>query len=100
LAGRSFAILFVMAALLFSNPITARSQDNGGFQKLDTKYIFGFTICSSTGDQGDKAFEPNTKADFGKRGRSYGVGQTAVRSRCKVRSYRPQPVAVCRHAGA
>jgi hypothetical protein len=77
-ACRPFTILSVTAALLFSNPIVARAQDNGGFHKLDTKYIFGFTIGSSTGDQGDKAFEPDTKADFGKRGGSYGVGQTAL----------------------
>ncbi|MGB8631657.1 MAG: hypothetical protein WCD69_20130, partial [Xanthobacteraceae bacterium] len=70
-------ILAATAAIAFSNPIAARAEDNGGFQELETKYIFGFTIGSSVGDQGDKEFEPDTKADFGKRGGSYGVGQTA-----------------------
>jgi hypothetical protein len=61
-----------------SNPIVARAGDNGGFNELETKYIFGFTIGSSVGDQGDKEFEPDTHADFGKRGGNYGVGQTAL----------------------
>jgi hypothetical protein len=65
-------------AILFSNPINASAEDNGGFDELETKYIFGFTIGSSVGDQGDKEFEPDTHADFGKRGGSYGVGQTAL----------------------
>jgi hypothetical protein len=71
-------IILATAAIAFSNPIVARAEDNGGFQELETKYIFGFTIGSSVGDQGDKEFEPDTHADFGKRGGSYGVGQTAL----------------------
>jgi len=77
-ACRLFVMLMAAATILFSNPILARAQDNGGFYELETKYIFGFTIGSSTGDQGDKEFEPDTKADFGKRGGNYGVGQTAL----------------------
>jgi hypothetical protein len=71
-------ILAATAAIAFSNPIKARAEDNGGFSELETKYIFGFTIGSSVGDQGDKEFEPDTTANFGKRGGSYGVGQTAL----------------------
>jgi len=78
LARRPFTILAATAAIAFSNPIVARAQDNGGYNELETKYIFGFTIGSSVGDQGDKEFEPDTNADFGKRGGSYGVGQTAL----------------------
>jgi hypothetical protein len=77
-ACRPFPMLAAIAAILFSNPIMARAQDSGGFHELETKYIFGFTIGSSVGDQGDKEFEPDTNADFGKRGGSYGVGQTAL----------------------
>ena len=75
---RPFTILFATAASLFTSPVVARAQNNGGFQELDTKYIFGFTIGSSVGDQGDKAFEPDAKAAFGKRGGSYGIGHTAL----------------------
>jgi hypothetical protein len=74
----SYRILAATAAILLSSPIIARAQENGGFHELETKYIFGFTIGSSVGDQGDKEFEPDTKANFGKRGGSYGVGQTAL----------------------
>jgi hypothetical protein len=74
----AYRILAVTAAVLLSSPIIARAQENGGFHELETKYIFGFTIGSSVGDQGDKEFEPDTKANFGKRGGSYGVGHTAL----------------------
>jgi hypothetical protein len=75
---RPFAVFAAAVVILLSSPITARAEDNGGFNELETKYIFGFTIGSSVGDQGDKEFEPDTNADFGKRGGSYGVGQTAL----------------------
>jgi hypothetical protein len=77
-ACRLFAMPPAAAAIFFLNSIAASAQDNSGFQELETKYIFGFSIGSSVGDQGDKEFEPDTKADFGKRGGSYGVGQTAL----------------------
>jgi hypothetical protein len=72
----AYRILAATAAILLSGPIIARAQENRGFHELETKYIFGFTIGSSVGNQGDKEFEPDTKANFGKRGGSYGVGQT------------------------
>lgn len=72
-------MLMAAATILFSNPILARAQDNGGFYELETKYIFGnFTIGSSTGIEGEKAFEPETEADFGKRGGNYGVAETEL----------------------
>ena len=74
----AYRILAATAAILLSSSIIARTQENGGFHELETKYIFGFTIGSSVGDQGDKEFEPDTKANFGKRAGSYGVGQTAL----------------------
>ncbi len=42
------------------------------------KYIFGSTIGSSTGIEGERAVEPETVAGFGKRGGSYAAGQTAL----------------------
>jgi hypothetical protein len=56
----------------------ARAQNADAFHELETKYIFGsFTVGSSTGIEGEKAFEPESKADFGKRGGTYAAGQTA-----------------------
>jgi len=57
----------------------AQAQDNSSFHELETKYIFGnFTVGSSTGIEGEKAFEPETQANFGKRGGSYTAGSTAL----------------------
>jgi hypothetical protein len=99
-ACRPLTILAATAAIAFSNPIVARAEDNGGFQDLETKYIFGFTIGSSVGDQSDKEFEPDTHADFGKHGGSYGVGQTALEYEytptqfMQIELVRPSPITV------
>jgi len=57
----------------------AQDQDYAAFHELETKYIFGnFTVGSSTGIEGERAFEPDTTADFGKRGGRYGASQTEL----------------------
>ena len=57
----------------------ARAQDAYAFHEVETKYIFGsFTVGSSTGIEGEKAFEPESKANFGKRDGTYAAGQTAL----------------------
>jgi hypothetical protein len=72
-------ILLGMSAAILLSATGAQAQDDSSFHELETKYIFGnFTIGSSTGIEGEKAFEPETQANFGKRGGSYGVGQTAL----------------------
>jgi len=71
----AYRILAATAAILLSSSTIAHAQENGGYHELETKYIFGFTIGSSVGDQGDKEFEPDTKANFGKRGGSSSAQQ-------------------------
>jgi len=61
-----------------TNITSADAQDASAFHEIETKYIFGFTIGSSTGIEGERAVEPETVAGFGKRGGSYAVGQTAL----------------------
>jgi hypothetical protein len=57
----------------------ARAQDESEFHRLETKYIFGnFTVGSSTDKEGDKAFETETEADFGKRGGHYAAAETEL----------------------
>jgi hypothetical protein len=57
----------------------AWAQDANAFHEVETKYIFGnFTVGSSTGIEGEKAFEPETQANFGKGGGHYGVSQTTL----------------------
>jgi hypothetical protein len=71
--------LFFAAATAAMVSTTARAQSADAFHEVETKYIFGsFTFGSSTGIEGEKAFEPQTKADFGKAGGHYAVGQTVL----------------------
>ena len=79
-AARFFAVPAVTAATIFVSTFAARAQDAGAFHEVETKYIFGnFTAGSSTGIEGEKAFEPETEANFGKGGGGrYGVSQTTL----------------------
>lgn len=70
------AVGAAVAMLFWSN--LARAQDDAAFHEMETKYIFGFTIGSSTGIEGERAFEPETQASFGKRSGNYAAGQTAL----------------------
>ena len=57
----------------------AQAEDDAAFHELETKYIFGnFTVGSSTGIEGERAFEPDTTADFGKRSGHYGASETEL----------------------
>ena len=57
----------------------AQAEDDATFHELETKYIFGnFTVGSSTGIEGERALEPDTTADFGKRSGHYGASQTEL----------------------
>jgi hypothetical protein len=68
------------AASIFIATFAAHAEDAGAFHEVETKYIFGnFTVGSSTGIEGEKAFEPETEANFGKGGGGhYGVSQTTL----------------------
>lgn len=64
-------------AAIAVNGVAARAQDLSAFHEIETKYIFGnFTIGSSIGIEGEKALEPETEADFGKRGGRYAATET------------------------
>ena len=72
----SFAAV-ATATMLFST--VSQAQSANAFHEVETKYIFGnFTVGSSTGIEGEKAFEPETRLDFGKGGGHYAVGHTAL----------------------
>jgi len=58
--------------------VRVEAQDNNAFYEIETKYIFGFTIGSSIGIEGEKAFEPDTVANFGKRDGSYTATETEL----------------------
>jgi hypothetical protein len=71
------AVLAANAMLSFA--AGAQAEDDATFHELETKYIFGnFTVGSSTGIEGERALEPDTTADFGKRSGHYGASQTEL----------------------
>jgi hypothetical protein len=73
------SICFAAAALVLTNPVSAIAQSDSAFHEIETKYLFGsFTIGSSIGIEGEKAIEPDTQANFGKRGGRYGVTETEL----------------------
>ena len=61
------------AALLLVTPPFASAQDTepDSFTELETKYIFGFTIGSDIGPEGERELELTTKVNFQKRTGSY-----------------------------
>ena len=79
---RGLAAMLCGVPLIFGVPSTAQAEDdapasgmsrNGGFPELDSKYLFGnFTRGASVGDEGERAIEPDTIANFGKRGGQLG----------------------------
>src|SRR5437588_12485564 len=73
-----FATVVTATAAVLVCQVSAQAQDYGAFHEIETKYIFGnFTVGSSTGIEGEKAFEPETRANFGKRAGRYATGETA-----------------------
>ncbi len=67
------------AVLVMAGANSADAQDAGAFHEIETKYIFGnITVGSAIGIEGEKAFEPDTQFDWGKRAGRYGVAQTEL----------------------
>ena len=75
----SLPIVIAVGATLLVAVVRAQAQDDSAFHELETKYIFGdITVGSSTGIEGEKAFEPETSADFGKRNGRYAASTTEM----------------------
>ena len=67
------------AAAIMAATGAADAEDFNAFHEIETKYIFGnFTVGSSTGIEGENAFEPDTEFDFDKRGGRYAAVQTEL----------------------
>lgn len=65
-------------AVILTTAVRAEAQDSSAFHELETKYIFGFTIGSSIGIEGELAFEPDTVGSFGKRDGTYAATETEL----------------------
>jgi hypothetical protein len=72
------AICLGATAAILAGAAGAQAQNGGAFPEVETKYIFGhFTLGAEMGEPG-KAFEPDTKAAFGKRGGRYATSETEL----------------------
>src|ERR1043166_9665286 len=77
--GRSEALTCVSAivAMLFAGAPASADEANE-FHEIETKYIFGFTVGSGIGLEGEKEFSPETVINFGKRDGRYAVSETKL----------------------
>ena len=74
-----FLVAVGATAAILASAAGAKAQDNSAFHEIESKYIFGdITVGSSTGIEGEKAFEPETGAGFGKRGGNYAASLTEL----------------------
>jgi hypothetical protein len=75
-SGRIHAIALCAVAFLFWCSGTARADDASSWRDIETKYIFGFTIGSGIGLEGEKEFTVDRIARFGKRDGHYAATET------------------------
>src|ERR1700745_2939351 len=86
--ARCLAAVLYGVPLFLTVPLAAQAGDGAAplawfresdFHELDSKYLFGsFTRGASVEDEGDRAFEPDTRANFGKRRGQYAAARTAL----------------------
>jgi hypothetical protein len=86
--ARCLAAVLYGVPLFLTVPLAAQAGDGAAplawfresdFHELDSKYLFGsFTRGASVEDEGDRAFEPDTRANFGKRRGQYAAARTEL----------------------
>src|SRR6202140_4899873 len=75
-SGRCRAIALCAGAGLFWCSGVARAEDASSWREIETKYIFGFTIGSGIGLEGEKEFTVDSIGRFGKRDGHYAATET------------------------
>jgi hypothetical protein len=75
-AGRRLGIAFCAIAALFCGFGAARAEDASSWHEIETKYIFGFTLGSGIGLEGEKEVTVDTIGRFGKRDGYYAASET------------------------
>src|SRR5882724_532692 len=70
------SVLFCAVAGLFWGGGAARAEDASSWKEIETKYIFGFTLGSGIGLEGEKEFTVDSIGRFGKRDGHYGATET------------------------
>jgi hypothetical protein len=71
---RAWALL--ASFVLVGTTVSVRAQDASSWKDIETKYIFGFTIGSGIGLEGEKEFTTDTIGRFGKRDGHYAATET------------------------
>src|ERR1700681_657462 len=74
--GRPHSIALCAVACLLGWCGAARAEDASSWKDIETKYIFGFTIGSGIGLEGEKEFTVDTIGRFGKRDGHYAATET------------------------
>jgi hypothetical protein len=72
--ARACGSILAVAMMLAGAPAIAADADE--YHEIETKYIFGFTVGSGIGLEGEKEFSPETVINFGKRDGRYTVSET------------------------
>lgn len=68
--------LCAVASLAFWGNGVARAEDASSWRDIETKYIFGFTLGSGIGLEGEKEFTVDSIGRFGKRDGHYAATET------------------------
>lgn len=69
-------VLCALALLPFCGSQAARADDAASWREIETKYIFGFTLGSGIGLEGEREFTVDSIGRFGKRDGHYAATET------------------------
>jgi hypothetical protein len=73
---REHAVALCAVAAVFLSASVARADDPNSWREIETKYIFGFTLGSGIGLEGEKEVTVDSIGRFGKREGSYAATET------------------------
>jgi hypothetical protein len=75
-SGGKCALALCAVAAVFASASVARAEDPSSWREIETKYIFGFTLGSGIGLEGEKEVTVDTIGRFGKREGNYAATET------------------------
>jgi len=74
--GRGYAFALCVAAGFLASGSMARAEDPSSWREIETKYIFGFTLGSGIGLEGEREVTVDSISRFGKRDGHYAASET------------------------
>lgn len=75
-SGQGHAVALCAAAGFLLGGSVARAEDPSSWREIETKYIFGFTVGSGIGLEGEKEVTVDSIGRFGKRDGHYAASET------------------------